>query len=774
MKVKNILLFITFALFFIFGCIRITKDLGTLVERKNITMTPERTLYDFSHCQAFICDSKPGILEAVLFWKEPKFKLKECKFQNFDPMNKKDVEELKKMLYADSGKHVKEVMFGIGPSLATGDEAQRFCGSIGFVIHDLGGNRTEDPSTINKDWLKPFLDSEIIPMLLYTPREHRFNFSRDLAKNISKIDGPVILALRDYTTSSLSPFNIKNYEEINNSCKKCLISSYIQYNETTQLETHNTTPGIAAGTKVIDYIDIVTYEISLNDFGCDKYEALEAMMNFSEYILDNYMKPTIIVINVTEDANCTERKIAESFDYILSSIPFLSQVGVIGIAHYDLAWFFRDNGAPKAEPFNAWFANCRHYYTAQEAEKVRKVAAIYPIGRDKFLSLCPALFPVSVEMILKCEYLNISNVEPADLNESFEPDLLFPPNLIDGDLSRIEKTSIRALDGYEKVCERWSSQLREFTSHYQFDYAFVRAVVWKENKFVSHTEYANIPPLNPREKVDKYCERYSSVNYLICNGVERLKYYYDLGVNTTNTLNNSGYLTKQYFPYYLSYYGYKNGISAFNQLIESYKRCIDNENAQKQQNKDYQPNYDGCINSRSHFGDPEILKIFSDTNTIRELCFKNKFIGTSETPPWTDSFKENLTSPLKNPKCIVDFNENMGVYWNSGLILKDESENRDVFSATNGTVTEIGESPRFGKYIIISYRNYVIRYSGLSQILVSKNDKVKEGDKIGETTDFLRFEICDDSNQKCKFSLVAKIKDRKFLDPKGALGIKCG
>jgi hypothetical protein len=192
-------------------------------------------------------------------------------------------------------------------------------------------------------------------------------------------------------------------------------------------------------------------------------------------------------------------------------------------------------------------------------------------------------------------------------------------------------------------------------------------------------------------------------------------------------------------------------------------------------NKDYVPNYDRCAFNYFEQGpdNQAILAILDNARTIRKICFEDRFID-SGSPPWNGSFSGKLTKPLSDPRCDVDFNKSLGIYWNSGLILRDKSGGTSVFASTDGTVTEVGESPRFGKYTIVKNGNYLLRYSGLSAIYVKKGDFVREGDKIAETTDFLRFEICDDSNGKCKYSLTTSIKDRKFLDSKDALGIKCG
>ncbi|MEM2174404.1 MAG: hypothetical protein QXI58_02105, partial [Candidatus Micrarchaeia archaeon] len=583
--------FLFFLFLFFFGCIQINKEISNLVEYKKLKLTPENLSLDLSECQAFICNgSKIGWKASVLEFMDlfdKKYYIQKCWIENFDPFNDSQMTELIEMAFLLSEKgYVREFMYGVGPTVSAGDEAQRFCGALGFVIHDLGGSyrQDKDPDTIDISVLDPLLKSEIIPILLYEPRHDDDNFSAELAKNVSKLDRTVILAIKDYKGIIGYNFKEENYLKIKGNCKKCLTASYISFNSTRQLEEHSKYTFLALNKKAIDFIDIVIYNFSLNDFQCDKVKVLDEMMKFSENITQTYKKPTIVVLSARVDSNCTEKKIAENFDNILSYIPYLVKSGIMGIAYEDLAFFFSDDGSPRKEIFNSWFANCREYYTTEETEGSKFVLSIHSLGA-KYLSLCPTiLYPASAALILKCEYLNVSYVEPIDLENFNEPITLDLKDGITekGDIAIYYQNHpdfMRTIDGYEGICERWSSQIRTFTSHYKFDYSFVRAVVWKENKFISHSEYWDTPkyPLDPQEKVDLYCSKYpaNSNNFRICHGVERLKYYLEKGYNITKKLDESKYPIEKYYPFYISYLGYKYGEIWLNDYVRNYTKCFD-------------------------------------------------------------------------------------------------------------------------------------------------------------------------------------------------------
>jgi murein DD-endopeptidase MepM/ murein hydrolase activator NlpD len=54
-----------------------------------------------------------------------------------------------------------------------------------------------------------------------------------------------------------------------------------------------------------------------------------------------------------------------------------------------------------------------------------------------------------------------------------------------------------------------------------------------------------------------------------------------------------------------------------------------------------------------------------------------------------------------------------------------------VYAVCDGTVSETGESGSWGKYIRCKTNDgYVVIFAHLSDVLVSKNDKVKQGDKV--------------------------------------------
>lgn len=72
-----------------------------------------------------------------------------------------------------------------------------------------------------------------------------------------------------------------------------------------------------------------------------------------------------------------------------------------------------------------------------------------------------------------------------------------------------------------------------------------------------------------------------------------------------------------------------------------------------------------------------------------------------------------------------------------------------IYAAANGTIIEVSCLKCFGKYIVIQHKNNIkTKYAHLSKLLVSKGQKVAQGQKIGiqgstgrSTRDHLHFEV---------------------------------
>ena len=120
---------------------------------------------------------------------------------------------------------------------------------------------------------------------------------------------------------------------------------------------------------------------------------------------------------------------------------------------------------------------------------------------------------------------------------------------------------------------------------------------------------------------------------------------------------------------------------------------------------------------------------------ISIIVLTSTFIGLT----WLD--KQSFICPIKYKSDILIRNDNRG----DGLFASNRSGRRmhkgidlmadvgvTVLSAKSGKVISATQNRGMGKYIIIRHAdNYITIYGHLSEILVRKNDSVRQGQVIG-------------------------------------------
>lgn len=108
-----------------------------------------------------------------------------------------------------------------------------------------------------------------------------------------------------------------------------------------------------------------------------------------------------------------------------------------------------------------------------------------------------------------------------------------------------------------------------------------------------------------------------------------------------------------------------------------------------------------------------------------------------------------INEPFSSPCESYQVEKHYGWYWNQDtgrqeflpgvqLVLSDNSL---VKAAREGIVTEIGSKNDERTIVIKHSDNLYSYYAGLKEVLVDTNDKVKQGEVLGKSSDYLYFEL---------------------------------
>ena len=117
---------------------------------------------------------------------------------------------------------------------------------------------------------------------------------------------------------------------------------------------------------------------------------------------------------------------------------------------------------------------------------------------------------------------------------------------------------------------------------------------------------------------------------------------------------------------------------------------------------------------------------------------------TPNTPGKT-KIKVYFSSPVKNGKTGMDYTSKDGypveynrtleawVYHEALDLLADEGT--DVVAMFDGTVIKVGNSVSHGEYVVVDHGdNVIVTYASLQNVTVKENQKIKQGEALGEVS----------------------------------------
>jgi hypothetical protein len=771
------------------GCIKkTTLDPTRYIEHPAWTMEATDTFQNTAPCSVFYCkNASVGIFKKIFTWVtfglySPKPSLEEgsCWFESVNLYTEEGQKRINATLNVNNtDEYPRYFMIGSGPNIAAAEEARRYCGgSLGFALQWLRAVPDDDvpsvTSTVSTESLRELLRADVIPFVAYHTPTDAGAYTKSLSQNLSNI-GPVFVAPgAEYSILDQHYVDpIGHFQIIKTNCANCLTVAFVKFNDTATIEHYNTTGGMG----VMQYIDVIGYGIDANQFDCDRNAIVAAIDNFSETIAERWKKPTIIpYIRAEVKGNCTEENIARLYSSLYANIPFFVQEGIVGFGTDDTPSRFKIDGNLDVAGVS-WFKSCSAYYDQRYPETSQVVPIIFPEGGDiGGHSPCTMATSMDVWAVQSCDITlsAVSIPEPVDSsvyvgdfcldNKEFAVD--------SGPFVSIDPTAGEVLDGYEKYCEIWSQPIRQFVSEEGFDQSFVRGIIWQENGFTQYNQIM-ITQQSGEGDICSKCTPYMSnaMAYQICCGTTRLKYYYNESYvidqlyqthDTPSVCGGEPAWAKLYF----AILGYREGSASFNSALDNLKKCIQNDGCYDEELKRYT-----CPFSFDNTHIKELIAGARDMRTICKLCTDRK---TTSDPNWAVLPSPHASQkPLTNPQCILPFKTEMGMIWNSGIILEDSKGAQDVFSIADGIVADIKTGPRKGKEIIIqssmSGEPLFITYSSLSETGVNKNDYIKAGDIIGRFDRTLRLEICRGMN--CTNPAIGI--NRNFIDPASFIGIEC-
>ena len=756
------------------GCIK-KADPPDYVKIVGHYTTPEGTFANPSTCLSMLCENQTGYF---LFFKtgiKPGLYTGKCYFKEFDPLNDSSMQDLNKIIALNKTERIKYFMIGQGPNLASADEAQRFCdGNLGVAIHWLIGNSTVDPPVPDKVASEKSLKNGMIPFYIYYTNSTNLPSSviggtglipMTMISMAVNGQGPVILAPEAEFEPSKHPDKLIAYPaqfaSIKQNCDKCLVSAFVKYNDIETIDFLNTTSFGIYNPVLRDAVDFVTFSMDLNKFNCDKYRIADQALNFSSVILHQYGKPSFVILKSTVSGKCTEDNIAGVYEYMYSNIPLFVPNGMIGMANNDLAAMFDSGGRQDQPMFNAWFQNCRFYYNQSTLLESPQVPLLFPKSGETANSPCTFLNTMSMMLSFKCNqnYSEVIGVEPFDSNESFGDTCLADSilNEIGNTGKQLDEDAGKALDGYEKYCEQWEQQIRQFSAQYNYDPSIARSLIWYNTDF-DPTKSAFT---DSQVQQCTHCQEYSGGKKTVCCGIETLAYYRDY---TIANLNPAVYYmhTLDYMKYYYSIYGYYYGQAALQTNIDEYEQA--SSDYYNQNSESFIFSFDSSVNS-----------VISGASKLRKTCGICGVRGAQGDAPaqWLQPAGAALTSPLPMAQCTERIGVNKGVYWTTGIMLNQTVENTNVTAALAGTIKEIGYSARKFKYIITEGQGTTIIYSNLvstdKRLVVGRNVAVR--DNIGKAGGQLRFEVCQGSYSQCADASLGL--NREFRDSSSSLGLTC-
>ena len=543
------------------GCIQ-KSSMQQYIPSENLKFV-ENQFITSNTCQVMVCQFKEKtLMEKIKDWLGNLIDLKEskipslaggnCSFKKFDLTKQKDQEELTNLINrglneSDSLNFTQLFMIGTESSILVGEEFKSYCnGNLGFMIIDVDPSKMLRDTEIGRDDYKTnalrancILNYTTIPF--YRIYNLQSGFISLFSESLNGV-GPVFISpgygfstnpskfRRFYDVNPSNPSG--SFQSIKNWCDNCITVAVINFNDTSTLEFYKQSGDL-------NYIDIIGFTVDINNFTtCDAKRIIigkdDSIKSFAQNITSLYHKPVMVLgislkeIQPDSDRVCewTNDSIADFYQQLFKSIPFLAKSGVIGISIIS-----NPNSMPSLA-FNTSAFFCSIYYN-KEVSKPYYIPAIFSIEGD-VLSGCNrytdnsnllSISDLDIDSlrkikISKIEYDSCNNivyVPPLPATEPGQPIQPGQPSQPGQDTQPIQPPSLPPIDSpnYNLAFE-----IQELASRNNIDYYLLLAAL---NYFNQIKE-----PVSSFKLIDSHClcSDLSGAQYNRCCIAETLSYYY--------------------------------------------------------------------------------------------------------------------------------------------------------------------------------------------------------------------------------------------------------
>jgi len=550
---------VLFLLLFFSGCIQHSQITQYAPEKLTFE---SQSFFSSNTCKVMVCQYKEkSLVEKVIDWfgnligqketKVPSLAGGNCSFKEFDLTLQQDKKNLDNLFLSalNSSSNILNftqiVMIGTEASIIKGEEFKSYCnGNLGFMIIDTDLSKMViDPNTQTDDYKTNALRAECILNSSTIPfyRIYSYKPSYSLFAEALKDKGPVFIApgygfstnsTRFSRYSSFNPTNPSGlFTSIKAWCPNCMTVAVVQFNDSETLNFYKQSGDI-------NNIDVIGFTVDVNSFEtCDTFKILldsnNSVKSFAQNITSLYHKPVMIlsisikegnVYNSQSEVICewTNESIADFYQQLFRSIPYLTKSGVIGIG------LIPNTNIPLAFNTSAYF--CSIYYN-KDVQKPYFVPVIFSkegdvlsgcnkyIERSNFIAMPNIDDPNLFKQIKlsKVEYQTCSNIvytppiqppQPGETPQpspqpSPEPTPSLPPLPSPGEST------------YDKAVE-----FQELATNNKIDYYLLLAALNYYNQIKE--------PVSSLSLMNSHCtcSGLSDAKYNRCCIAETLSYYY--------------------------------------------------------------------------------------------------------------------------------------------------------------------------------------------------------------------------------------------------------
>lgn len=402
---KNILLIVAvfFALFFLFGCSQYAQSYA---DEYKSGLDPSNKLGLFNYgamdacrntsCVCVVCDSERSIfsdLSETLRNASWRSLSGICEFVK--PCN----ETVFGNYWGQDDKEIRMFMIGQGSSFLDFNDANPYCKSkLNLAVKWLVASNLDPYEMPKKDRADCFLGYGVMPLyILYSGgKDVNINRTGDIAQELRDL-GPVIITTEiDFNSSDSDILNnvSEQIRKIDLNCavggkRMCLTALAPRMGDYEGVNKFFT-----QYPDLLDKVDIIAYGINTRySKKCDNAGSLfSEATQFSEFILDNYTKPSLVAYllsepsgNINNTCNWTEAGVGETYKFFFPyALPALLKRGTFGLALYrfnavdDPLNCSSCRVGSNTDYMNTWFSFCQKYKSDVDNLPRGDMFAIFP------------------------------------------------------------------------------------------------------------------------------------------------------------------------------------------------------------------------------------------------------------------------------------------------------------------------------------------------------------------------------------------------------------